>query len=86
MPDMPDSHSYIRTPTHRQPVTDYESVREKGKKVNKVYFNTPDLTFRETRPQKYGIKDHSRVHVSANTANTAPPSHFIVIQTKTLLI
>lgn len=31
MPEMPDSHSYIRTPTHRQPVTDYESVREKGK-------------------------------------------------------
>jgi len=30
MPDMPDSHSYIRTPTHRQPVTDYESVREKA--------------------------------------------------------
>ena len=30
MPEMPDSHSYIRTPTHRQPVTDYESVREKG--------------------------------------------------------
>merc|ERR1712080_516571 len=30
LPDMPDSHSYIRTPTHRQPVTDYESVREKA--------------------------------------------------------
>jgi len=30
MPEMPDSHSYIRTPTHRQPVTDYESVREKA--------------------------------------------------------
>merc|ERR1719319_2036143 len=27
---MPDSHSYIRTPTHKQPVTDYESVREKA--------------------------------------------------------
>merc|ERR1712055_545533 len=30
LPDMPDSHSYIRTPTHKQPVTDYESVREKA--------------------------------------------------------
>ena len=30
LPDMPDSHSYIRTPTHRQPVTDYEMVREKA--------------------------------------------------------
>ena len=30
LPEMPDSHSYIRTPTHRQPITDYESVREKG--------------------------------------------------------
>eukprot|EP00090_Calanus_glacialis_P038863 TRINITY_DN67734_c0_g1_i1.p1 TRINITY_DN67734_c0_g1~~TRINITY_DN67734_c0_g1_i1.p1 ORF type:complete len:281 (-),score=109.15 TRINITY_DN67734_c0_g1_i1:113-955(-) len=30
LPEMPDSHSYIRTPTHRQPVTDYESVREKA--------------------------------------------------------
>lgn len=29
-PEMPDSHSYIRTPTHKQPVTDYESVREKA--------------------------------------------------------
>lgn len=27
---MPDSHSYIHTPTHRQPITDYESVREKA--------------------------------------------------------
>jgi len=30
LPEMPDSHSYIRTPTHRQPDTDYESVREKA--------------------------------------------------------
>jgi len=30
MPEMPDSHSYIHTPTHRQPITDYESVREKA--------------------------------------------------------
>jgi len=30
LPELPDSHSYIRTPTHRQPVTDYESVREKA--------------------------------------------------------
>lgn len=30
LPEMPDSHSYIRTPTHRQPITDYESVREKA--------------------------------------------------------
>ena len=40
MPEMPDSHSYIRTPTHRQPVTDYESVREKGKffiQINVIY-------------------------------------------------
>ena len=28
-PEFPDSHSYVRTPTHKQPVTDYESVREK---------------------------------------------------------
>ena len=28
--EFPDSHSYIRTPTHKQPVTDYESVREKA--------------------------------------------------------
>lgn len=34
MPDnfveFPDSHSYIRTPTHKQPITDYEAVREKA--------------------------------------------------------
>jgi len=30
MPELPDSHSYIHTPTHRQPITDYESVREKA--------------------------------------------------------
>jgi transcription initiation factor TFIID subunit 8 len=29
-PEFPDSHSYLRTPTHKQPVTDYESVREKA--------------------------------------------------------
>lgn len=30
LPEYPDSHSYIRTPTHRQPEADYESVREKA--------------------------------------------------------
>jgi hypothetical protein len=30
LPDFPDSHSYIRTPTHKQPQADYESVREKA--------------------------------------------------------
>jgi len=30
LPEFPDSHSYIRTPTHRQPETDYQSVREKA--------------------------------------------------------
>jgi len=30
LPKFPDSHSYIRTPTHRQPEHDYESVREKA--------------------------------------------------------
>ncbi len=29
-PEYPDTHSYVRTPTHKQPVTDYESVREKA--------------------------------------------------------
>ena len=28
--EFPDAHSYIRTPTHRQPEADYESVREKA--------------------------------------------------------
>ncbi len=28
--EFPDSHSFVRTPTHKQPVTDYESVREKS--------------------------------------------------------
>ncbi len=28
--ELPDSHSYVRTPTHKQPVTDYESVRERA--------------------------------------------------------
>ena len=30
LPDFPDSHSFIRTPTHKQPQTDYEVVREKA--------------------------------------------------------
>jgi transcription initiation factor TFIID subunit 8 len=29
-PDFPDPHSYIRTPTHKQPVTEYEAIREKS--------------------------------------------------------
>ena len=29
-PEFPDAHSYIRTPTHRQPEADYETVREKA--------------------------------------------------------
>lgn len=29
LPSFPDPHSYIRTPTHKQPVIDYEAIREK---------------------------------------------------------
>ncbi|XP_060661606.1 transcription initiation factor TFIID subunit 8 [Drosophila nasuta] len=29
-PAMPDPHAYIRTPTHKQPVTEYEAIREKA--------------------------------------------------------
>lgn len=29
-PPFPDPHTYIRTPTHRQPISDYEIVREKA--------------------------------------------------------
>ncbi|KAF7490526.1 hypothetical protein SSS_10349 [Sarcoptes scabiei] len=30
MPPFPDSHSYIATPTYKQPITDYEILREKS--------------------------------------------------------
>ncbi|CAG2110789.1 unnamed protein product [Medioppia subpectinata] len=30
LPAFPDPHSYIRTPTHKQPVTEYEAIREKS--------------------------------------------------------
>jgi len=30
LPVFPDSHSYIRTPTHKKPVTEYEAIREKA--------------------------------------------------------
>ncbi|KYN22446.1 PREDICTED: transcription initiation factor TFIID subunit 8 [Trachymyrmex cornetzi] len=29
LPYFPDPHAYIRTPTHKQPVTEYEAIREK---------------------------------------------------------
>ncbi|XP_055940400.1 transcription initiation factor TFIID subunit 8-like isoform X1 [Argiope bruennichi] len=29
-PPFPDPHTYIRTPTHRQPITEYEVIREKA--------------------------------------------------------
>lgn len=29
-PALPDPHAYIRTPTHKQPVTEYEAIREKA--------------------------------------------------------
>lgn len=29
-PPFPDSHSYIRTTTHRQPITEYEAIRDKA--------------------------------------------------------
>ncbi|KAG9510797.1 Transcription initiation factor TFIID subunit 8, partial [Fragariocoptes setiger] len=29
-PPFPDPHSYIRTPTHKQPATEYEAIREKS--------------------------------------------------------
>ncbi|KFM78925.1 Transcription initiation factor TFIID subunit 8, partial [Stegodyphus mimosarum] len=29
-PPFPDPHTYIRTPTHRQPITEYEIIREKA--------------------------------------------------------
>ncbi|TRY61135.1 hypothetical protein TCAL_14940 [Tigriopus californicus] len=30
LPELPDSHAFVRTPTHKQPVTDYVGVREKA--------------------------------------------------------
>ncbi|XP_015433194.1 PREDICTED: transcription initiation factor TFIID subunit 8 [Dufourea novaeangliae] len=30
LPSFPDPHAYIRTPTHKQPVTEYEAIREKA--------------------------------------------------------
>jgi len=30
VPDLPDPHAYVRTPTHKQPVTEYEAIREKA--------------------------------------------------------
>ena len=30
LPPFPDPHSYIRTPTYKQPVTEYEAIREKS--------------------------------------------------------
>jgi transcription initiation factor TFIID subunit 8 len=30
LPSFPDPHSYIRTPTYKQPVTEYEAIREKS--------------------------------------------------------
>ncbi|CAB3361191.1 Hypothetical predicted protein [Cloeon dipterum] len=30
LPAFPDPHAYIRTPTHKQPVTEYEALREKA--------------------------------------------------------
>jgi len=30
LPSFPDSHAYVQTPTHKQPITDYESIREKA--------------------------------------------------------
>ncbi|XP_037936497.1 transcription initiation factor TFIID subunit 8 [Teleopsis dalmanni] len=30
LPVFPDPHAYIRTPTHKQPVTEYEAIREKA--------------------------------------------------------
>ncbi|XP_014236710.1 transcription initiation factor TFIID subunit 8-like [Trichogramma pretiosum] len=30
LPPLPDPHAYIRTPTHKQPVTEYEAIREKA--------------------------------------------------------
>lgn len=29
-PPFPDAHSYIRTPTYKQPITEYEAIREKA--------------------------------------------------------
>lgn len=29
-PALPDPHAYIRTPTHKQPVTEYEAIRERS--------------------------------------------------------
>nr|CAH0098070.1 unnamed protein product [Daphnia galeata] len=30
LPAFPDSHAYVQTPTHKQPQTDYETIREKA--------------------------------------------------------
>lgn len=30
LPPFPDPHSYIRTPTHKQPISEYEAIRDKA--------------------------------------------------------
>ncbi|XP_063696387.1 transcription initiation factor TFIID subunit 8 [Culicoides brevitarsis] len=30
LPELPDPHAYIRTPTYKQPITEYEAIREKA--------------------------------------------------------
>ncbi|XP_043238095.1 transcription initiation factor TFIID subunit 8-like [Amphibalanus amphitrite] len=30
LPAFPDSHAYVQTPTHKQPITNYEAVRERA--------------------------------------------------------
>lgn len=30
LPSLPDPHAYIRTPTHKQPITEYEAIRERA--------------------------------------------------------
>jgi len=35
LPDLPDPHSYIRTPTYKQPITEYEAIHEKASNMKK---------------------------------------------------
>ncbi|XP_045478419.1 transcription initiation factor TFIID subunit 8-like [Harmonia axyridis] len=57
LPEFPVPHAYIRTPTHRQPTIDYESVREKAAIQKKDVERALTKFLAKTAPSTHNLFD-----------------------------
>ncbi|KAL3288650.1 hypothetical protein HHI36_003083 [Cryptolaemus montrouzieri] len=63
LPEFPVPHAYIRTPTHRQPIIDYESVREKAAIQKKDVERALTKFLAKTAPTTHNLFDTEETNI-----------------------